>query len=262
MENPPVPSHNELAYLRARWAGEQAFHDELAMTLDPAGLPATEPSRYDETVLAAAGVSPGTRALDLGCGQGDLTLAMLGRGAAVTGLDLSAGMLEVARQRVELYANGRRATFVAAPVERTGLPSASFDVVVGRWILHHVDVRPAASELARILAPGGRAVFLENSGANPVLNFARDHVAGRFGIPRLGTKDERPLVDDDWRALEQRFSRVRREFPIVDVFELLDRQVFRYRSRRVASVCHSLDRMIGRSGLRRYSYRVLVVAEK
>lgn len=257
-----VPQREDLAYLRDRWDRERSFHDELASTLDPTTLPGLEPVRYDEAVLAVAGVNEGTRVLDLGCGQGDLTLALLARGAEVTGLDLSAGMLKVANERVKLYAGARAATFVAAPVERTGLPAEGFDVIVGRWILHHVDLGPAAAELARILAPGGRAVFLENSGANPVLSFARDHIVGRFGIPRLGTKDERPLVADDWRILERNFTRVRSEFPVVDVFELLNRQVFRYRSRLVASACDRLDLLIGRTGLRKFSYRVLVVAEK
>ena len=103
---------------------------------------------------------------------------------------------------------------------------------------------------------------MENSGANPILNFARDHLVGRFGILRVGTKDERPMVRQDWRMLEESFASVRPEFPIVDVFELMNRQVFRYRSRRVASVCRSLDGLIGRSGLRKYSYRILVAAEK
>lgn len=257
-----MPSHDDLAYLHNRWEREQSFHDHHAAQLDPSTLPAAEPVQYDEVVLAAAGVAVGTRVLDLGCGQGDLTLALLARGAAVTGLDLSPGMLEVARRRVELYANGRTATFMARPVERTGLPSASFDVVVGRWILHHIDLRPAASELARLLAPGGRVVFLENSGANPVLNFARNHVTGRFGIPRMGTRDERPLVAEDWRVLERSFVSVRREFPIVDVFELLDRQVFGYRFQGVTSICSAVDHLIGRGRLAKYSYRVLVVAEK
>lgn len=259
---PSPPRHDDLAHLRDRWDREQTFHDDLAAQLDPVMLPSGGPVHYDEAVLAAAGVVAGARVLDLGCGQGDLTLALLARGAAVTGLDLSAGMLALAHRRVELYASGRSATFVAAPVERTGLPPGSFDVVVGRWILHHVDLDAAASELARLLAPGGRAVFLENSGANPVLNFARNHVAGRFGIPRLGTEDERPLVADDWRVLERSFTRVRSEFPIVDIFELLNRQVFRYRSRPVSSACRAVDRLIGRSRLRKYSYRVLVVAQK
>lgn len=257
-----MSSHDDLAHLKGRWERERSFHDDHATQLDPSKLPATEPIHYDEAVLAAAGVVAGTRVLDLGCGQGDLTLALLARGATVTGLDLSPGMLEVARRRVELYANGRAATFVATPVERTGLPSASFDVIVGRWILHHIDLRSAASELARLLAADGRVVFLENSGANPVLNFARAHVAGRFGVPRIGTKDERPLVAEDWRILERSFAAVRSEFPIVDIFELLDRQVFGYRFRRVTSICGALDRCIGRGRLSKYSYRVLVVAEK
>ena len=259
----PLPSHDDLDYLHARWGREKVVHDDLAAELDPAALPAaSEPARYDEAVLAAAGVRTGTRVLDLGCGQGDLTLALLARGAAVTGLDLSTGMVEIARRRVELHGAGRGATFMAGPAERTGLPGGSFDVIVGRWILHHVDLRPAAPELARLLAPGGRAVFLENSGANPLLNLARERIAGRFGIPRIGTADERPLVADDWRVLRRSFSSVRSEFPVVDVFELLDRQVFRYRSSHVGALCRGLDRSIGRSRLRKYSYRVLVIAEK
>lgn len=260
--SPPLPRHDAHARLEGRWRREQEFHDDLAARLDPATPPAGEPVSYDHAILAAAGVLTGKRVLDLGCGQGDLTIRLLKQGAVVTGLDLSAGMLEVARQRVELYAGGCRARFVASPAERTGLPSASFDVIVGRWILHHIDLPAAAMELARLLAPGGRAIFLENSGANPVLNYARAHVAGRFGIPMLGTKDERPLTADDWRILARSFSCVRSAFPIVDVFELLNRQVFRYRSRRVGSICRGLDRRIARTALRRYSYRVLVVAEK
>ena len=259
---PSAASEPDVAYLQDRWDREQAFHDEIALELDPRDLPPVPLAHYDEAVLAAADVSPGTRVLDLGCGQGDLTLALLERGAEVCALDLSPGMVALARRRVELYANGRQAGFVAAPVERSGLPSGSFEVIVGRWILHHVDLRPAAVELARLLAPGGRAVFLENSGANPVLSFMRDHVTGRFGIPRLGTKDERPLVAEDWAILEHSFRRAVAEFPVVEIFGLLNRQVFRYRSAPVGAVCRHVDRLIGCTRLRKYSYRVLVVAEK
>src|SRR5687767_13377298 len=88
---------------RARWEREQTFHDALADTLDPALLPWGEPVIYDEVILSAAAIGPGTRVLDLGCGQGDLTLALLERGATVTAIDISPRMIEVARQRVTLY---------------------------------------------------------------------------------------------------------------------------------------------------------------
>ncbi len=259
----PLPQSNDrLAHLHDRWDREQAFHDNLAERMNPAEMPAAEPSRYDAAVLTEANVKPGTRVLDLGCGQGDLTLALLQRGAVVTSLDLSPGMVEVTRRRVALHSPESPATFIAAPVEATGLPSQAFDVIVGRWILHHIDLDPAAAELARLLAPGGRAVFLENSGANPILNVARNHLIGRCGIPRLGTEDERPLVADDWRVLERDFSTVRGEFPVVDVLELFDRQVVRYRFSLVSAACRWADRAIARTRLRRYSYRVLVVAVK
>ncbi|MEJ7787142.1 MAG: class I SAM-dependent methyltransferase [Solirubrobacteraceae bacterium] len=257
-----MDTEHGISHLLERWGRERAFHDALAEQCTPGAMPAVAPSRYDVAVFSEARIAAGMRVLDLGCGQGDLTLALLARGAVVTALDLSPGMLDVARRRTDLYGDGGNADFVAAPVERTGLPSASFDAIVGRWILHHVDLQAAAGELGRLLAPGGRAVFLENSGANPILNFARNHITGRFGIPRLGTKDERPLIREDWVILERSFTSVRPEFPIVDVFELLNRQVFRYRSRLVETVCRALDRMIGRTRLRKYSYRVLVVAER
>lgn len=256
-----VNSRHDLPHLHARWGREQEFHDALAAQFDAGAMPPAEPVAYDLAVLDAARITRGTRVLDVGCGQGDLTLALLARGAVLTALDLSPAILDVARRRTALYADGRTATFVAAPVECTELPSASFDVVVGRWILHHVDLDAAAGELARLLVPGGRAIFLENSGANPVLNFARNHIAGRFGIPRLGTKDERPLVREDWCMLEQSFASVHAAFPIVNIFELMNRQVFRYRSRYVARVCRGLDRLLARTPLRKYSYRVLVIAE-
>lgn len=70
------------------------------------------------------------------------------------------------------------------------------------------------------------------------------------------------MVREDWRILEDSFASVHAEYPIVDVFELMNRQVFRYRYRHVATICRRLDRLIGATQLRRYSYRVLVVAEK
>ncbi|MGI8730516.1 MAG: class I SAM-dependent methyltransferase [Solirubrobacteraceae bacterium] len=254
-------SDDSLAHLAARWDRERAFHDAVAEQLDPSALAPSDVPACDDALLSTAGVMAGARVLDVGCGQGDLTLQLLRRGALVTGLDLSERMLAVARRRVGLFGT-REARFVAAPLERTGLPSASFDVIVGRWILHHVDLHAAAPELARLLAPGGRAVFLENSGANPVLNAARKHLAGRMGIPRLGTADERPLIADDWTLLQHAFTSVRPEYPVVDIFELLDRQCFRYRSRGVSAITSGLDRLIARTRLRRYSYRVLVVAER
>lgn len=236
------------------------FHDDLAAELDPATMPATPLADLDAAMLAEAGVGPGTRVLDLGCGSGDLTLHLVATGAEVAALDLSPGMIDVARRRVELFGEGATATFVAAPVGRTGFPDAHFDVVVGRFILHHLDVGSAATEIARILRPGGLAVFAENSGRNRLLMLARRHVTGRLGIPRLGTEDEHPLSAADVAAIGSAFSSVQLRYPVFEFFTIFDRQVLRFGRPRVSRVLRAADRIAGRSPLlARYSFRVVVV---
>jgi len=254
-------THADQAGLHERWAREREFHDRLAAELDPDAMPPVPPPIYDVAVLESADVQPGMRVLDLGCGQGDLTLTLLQLGARVTGIDISPGMVDIARRRVDRYGGGSRAHFVVAPVEDSGLSPQAFDLVVGRWVLHHLDLALAAPELARVLVPGGRLILLENSGGNPLLNFARDHIAGRFGIPRLGTIDERPLTSADLDLMRRSFASVIAEYPIVEVLELFNRQVLRYRYRRVSSVSKRADETIGGvKRLHRYSYGVLVVA--
>jgi SAM-dependent methyltransferase len=243
---------------------EREFHDALAAPLTAAALPPRAPDHLEAALLARAGDLRGRRVLELGCGTGDLTLHLLAGGAAVTALDLSARMVEIARRRAERYAPDAEARFVVAPVEATGLASGAFDLVVGKWILHHADFRRAADEIARVLRPGGAAVFIENSGLNPLLSFARRRLAGRFGIPRYGTDDEHPLVAQDYAYVRRRFGTLTLSYPDVCFFELFDRQVFRYRSRAVSWTMRALDHGVWRflPGLRRYSYHVLLAVKK
>ncbi len=80
---PVVDSQHDLSHLQPRWSREQSFHDARAEQLEPEAMPAVDPVHYDEAVLNAARIVEGTRVLDLGCGRGDLTLALLARGALV-----------------------------------------------------------------------------------------------------------------------------------------------------------------------------------
>ena len=199
--------------------------------------------------------------LDAGCGAGDLTLELVRRGAEVTALDVSEGMVELTRERVERWLPGANASFVAAPLERTGLPDGAFDAAAGKWVLHHCDVPPACAELARVVAPGGRAVLFENQGLNPLLRLARRRLVGRGPVGSFGTPDERPLERADLEALARAFGSLSVEYPSMYFFELLSRQVLRYRGHRRLQ---ALDALVWRRlpALRRWSYHVLLVAER
>jgi ubiquinone/menaquinone biosynthesis C-methylase UbiE len=190
--------------------------------------------------------------LELGCGAGDLSLELLRRGARLTALDLSPGMVEVARSRAE----GLEGTFVVAPAEATGLPEASFDLVVGKWVLHHVDVAATASEVRRLLAPGGRGVFFENQARNPLLRVARRRLWGARRLEWVGTRDEHPLTRADFATLRRVFDSVELSYPSFYFFEALSRAL----GHRLHAPLSRVDGVIWRRlpTARQWSWHVLV----
>jgi SAM-dependent methyltransferase len=107
-----------------------------------------EPARA--AVLDAAGVGPGTRLLDVGCGSGELCALAAERGAAVAGIDAAEGMLAIARRRV------RDGDLRAGAIETLPWADASFDVVTAINALQFADdFVDALREAARVVRPGG-----------------------------------------------------------------------------------------------------------
>lgn len=244
------------------WAREREFHDALARELDVDALAEQHaPDGLDRALLDLAGDVRGRRILDAGCGQGDLTLHLLQQGAKVTALDVSPGMIDLVRRRAQrLPDQGGELRTVAAPLEESNLPNAGFDLVLGKFILHHIDVESGAHELRRVLRPGGRAIFIENAGDNALLTFARNRLAGRWGIPRLGTEDEHPLMARDINSMRSVFGRATAHYPVFECLVLFDRQVLRFKYPRASRVIRGADNAIHRfvPPLRRFSYRVIV----
>lgn len=97
------------------------------------------------------------QALDYGCGVGRLTRALARRCDDVLGLDISAGMVEMARRQNAAVPN---ATFaVHAQADLSAYADGAFDVVCCLLVLQHIPSAPRAQamvgELVRVLAPGG-----------------------------------------------------------------------------------------------------------
>ncbi len=231
-------------------AREQELHDGYAASLDIDELDAA-PRSYDlphETaILEAVGDLRGAEVLDLGCGTGELTLQLVAAGAHVTALDLSPGLVNLTRRRVERA--GGTAAYVAAPAEDTGLPDGRFDAIVGKWVLHHLpDHAAAANEIHRLLAPGGVAAFSDTSAMNPLLRFARRHFVGRAGIAAYGTPDEHPLTREDMTVLSAPFSRARVDFPAVVLVQLADRHIVKWRSEGFSLWCRRADAWLSERG--------------
>jgi SAM-dependent methyltransferase len=106
-------------------------------------------------MLALAGDVAGRRILDAGCGSGPLFATLRDRGAVVTGFDKSAGMVELARQRLGDGADLQVAE-LGSPLP---FPDDTFDDVTASLVLHYLeDWGPALAELRRVLKPGGRLI--------------------------------------------------------------------------------------------------------
>jgi SAM-dependent methyltransferase len=138
----------------------------------------------------------GQAVLDLGCGRGERALDLLGADADVTGVDISAAYIEEASAAAEgagFPASQYR--FLVGDAHALPFVNGSFDMVVGNGILHHLDLPIALGEVRRLLAPGGRALFLEPLLDNPLLK------AFRRLTPRARTDDERPLSREDLQRI-------------------------------------------------------------
>jgi cyclopropane fatty-acyl-phospholipid synthase-like methyltransferase len=136
------------------------FH-RLTPLFDYVAAVAVRDRAIKRRLLASAGITTGEQVLDVGCGTGTLALraARAARGVRITGLDADSSILARARRKaaaadLDIRLDEGRSTNLP-------YPEASFDLVLSTLFFHHVDddaKRQTASELVRVLRPGGRVV--------------------------------------------------------------------------------------------------------
>jgi ubiquinone/menaquinone biosynthesis C-methylase UbiE len=243
---------------KARLQREAEFFDASSAAQFSAELPL--PNHHMRMLFDQLGNAAGMRILDCGCGAGELALEVARDAKQVVGFDLSLESVKLMRvhaQRLGVAPPGA----LTSVMERLPFDDASFDAVIGKSILHHVDVAAAMAEVERVLKPGARAIFIENQLTNPLLRFARNKLTGRYGVARLGTLDEHPLLRNDLDSIAARFESMRLTYPDFRFFDLFSRNVLRYRRAQwLAKWLHRLDELIYRRlpTLRRFGYHVIV----
>jgi ubiquinone/menaquinone biosynthesis C-methylase UbiE len=122
--------------------------------------------REHRTLLRHAGIAPGDRVLEVGCGTGMLTVLAKKRhpDAELTGVDPDERALERARRK----GGSLGIRFDHGYGQRLAYPDASFDRVLSAFMLHHLegDDRDASlREVRRVLRPGG-ALYLVDLGGH------------------------------------------------------------------------------------------------
>lgn len=142
---------------RKRWGATEGNHwvdwaDRFDRMLAP----------YSEAVIRAASPEPGEAALDVGCGNGALSLdlaARVGPTGSVTGVDLSPPMLSLARRRAGERSLGN-VRFIEEDAQIGDLGEEQFDLITSRFgVMFFDDPVAAFTNLRRAAKPDARLVF-------------------------------------------------------------------------------------------------------
>jgi SAM-dependent methyltransferase len=144
----------------------------------------------------------GKDVLEYGLGIGATQERLAPISKSFVGIDIS----DVVIERANANNRNPNARFFVMDAMNMSFEDNSFDLVYGSGIIHHIDVVKSAQEIKRILRPGGKAVFWEPLGLNPVINLYRKMT------PAARTIDEHPLVPSDFANLRAIFGKVDIEY--------------------------------------------------
>ncbi len=155
-----------------------------------------------QDVLKHVGDLAGRRVLFVGCGTTSTAAVDLAeRGADVWCADISPDLLGRLREH-PFGSLSSRIHAVAGDAQRMPFADQAFDVVVGKAIVHHLDIPAFMTEIDRVTAPRAKLVFSEPLGENPLINLFR------WLTPRLRDADEHPLRSHDLAVIERHCSRL------------------------------------------------------
>jgi len=143
---------------------------------------------WKNRLVRMANVQPGAQALDVCCGTGDIAQRLSLAGAKVTGLDFSAPMLEVARQR-----NTKRTAapyipeFIQGDAMKLPFEAGQFNIVtVGYGLRNLSRWETGLSEMLRVAKTGGRVLVLDFGKPDNALWRALYFTYLRLCVPVLG----------------------------------------------------------------------------
>jgi demethylmenaquinone methyltransferase/2-methoxy-6-polyprenyl-1,4-benzoquinol methylase len=161
-------------------------------------------SGYRRWALSRHGLRAGHRLLDVGCGTGLVAVEaarLLGSAESITCLDPSAGMLSVAKLKLN-------ARFLQGRAEQIPLPDDSFDFLTMGYALRHVTtLEQAFQEYYRVLATGGKVLLLEITKPQSRVGTAvlKGYFTGPYAwLTRIftGSAAARDLVKYYWETIE------------------------------------------------------------
>jgi SAM-dependent methyltransferase len=245
-----------------RKSREQAHYDRRAGDLDDPRYDWTSgadrmnpalraPYQHLEELLADCA---GKRILDFGCGHGIFSIPPARNGAHVVGVDISPRSLAFARRRSMREHVGDQMQFCVGDCEHLPFPDSTFDIVMSCGVLSCLNLTRGVSEVARVLRPDGRAIFVDTLGHNPVMNLRRRWAKWRGD--RTDWTTQHILTVPALRVFSERFDHCSvRPFDLTTLFLAQ----CSWHGRRLLDAATAIDRwMLRRAPLSRLAFKVVV----
>ena len=144
--------------------------EQLRATFDAAaasyaGARPTYPDELIEALVAATGIGPGSRLLEVGCGPGTATLPLARLGCRITAVELGEALAAEARRRLAAYPD---VEVVTGAFETWPPADRSFDLVYAATAWHWVDPDVRYQRAHEVLRPGGHLAFWRADHVFPV----------------------------------------------------------------------------------------------
>lgn len=192
--------------------------------------------------------------LDYGCGVGPVIEKVIKfNPKKITGIDISDISISKAKQKFQNL-NSKIELFVDN-CEKTKFNDKSFDLVYGLGILHHLQFSKSISEISRVLKPDGTLIFIEPLGTNPLINLYRAFT------PSSRSKDEHPLVTEDFDIIKSKFHSVNLKF--YGFLTLIFFPFYKSDKSKIFKFLAKLDQVLFKIKLfRLFAWSVLIIAKK
>lgn len=172
-----------------------AVFDEIAKTWD--SREKADPTNSINKLVSYSKISEGYKILDVGCGTGILSDALIeaaGKSGSVKGIDISSGMINVAREKFDF----KNLTFEHTSVEALKDESNSYDIIVCNNVFPHFeDVDGVMLNSIRLLKDGGL--------------FVVTHLAGRDAVNKIHSNtntfnEDKVPVPEEWIKIFKKYG--------------------------------------------------------
>ncbi len=149
----------------------------------------------------------GKKILEIGCGNGELSVWFAKNGAEVYGVDISDESIKIAERRSAENNTQNNTHFYACPAEQTSFEDNFFDIVFINVSLHHLEIDIALKEFKRVLKIRGIFVAIEPLAFSTMIqNFRTSKFFIKLYPIRQETSTERILMINDLKLISTFFT--------------------------------------------------------